>query len=47
MHNMYYLAIIWGGVFISYFLAGPTKLTPVLFFPGLWFSDGQFGNPSP
>ena len=32
MHDMYYLAIIWGGVFISYFLAGPTKLTPVLFF---------------
>lgn len=32
MHDMYYLAIIWAGVFISYFLAGPTKLTPVLFF---------------
>jgi Kef-type K+ transport system membrane component KefB len=32
MDDMYYLAIIWGGVLISYFLAGPTKLTPVLFF---------------
>jgi len=32
MHDMYYLAIIWTGVVISYFLAGPTKLTPVLFF---------------
>ncbi len=32
MLDMYYLAIIWAGVFISYFLAGPTKLTPVLFF---------------
>jgi len=32
MHDMYYLAIIWGGVLISYYLAGFTKLTPVLFF---------------
>jgi len=32
MHDMYYLAIIWGGVVISYSLSGPTKLTPVLFF---------------
>lgn len=32
MQDMYNLAIIWGGVFVSYYLAGPTKLTPVLFF---------------
>ncbi len=32
MHDMFYLAIIWGGVFVSYFLADHSKLTPVLFF---------------
>ncbi len=32
MHDMIYLAIIWGGVFVSSFLADKTKLTPVLYF---------------
>jgi len=32
MEDMLQLAIIWCGVFVSYALAGPTKLTPVLFF---------------
>ena len=32
MHDMLFLAIIWGGVFLSYFFAEKTKLTPVLYF---------------
>lgn len=32
MPDMSYLAIIWGGVLVSYYLANHTKLTPVLFF---------------
>lgn len=32
MHDMFYLAIIWSGVVVSYFLAQKTKLTPVLYF---------------
>ncbi len=32
MHDMFYLAIIWAGVFLSYFAAHKTKLTPVLYF---------------
>ena len=32
MHDMIFLAIIWAGVFLSYFLAHKTKLTPVLYF---------------
>lgn len=32
MQDMLFLAIIWAGVFLSYFLAERTKLTPVLFF---------------
>ena len=32
MHDMYFLAVIWAGVFLSYFLAHKTKLTPVLYF---------------
>ena len=32
MHDMMYLTIIWGGVFISSFMATKTKLTPVLYF---------------
>ncbi len=32
MHDMTSLAIIWSGVFVSYFLADKTKLTPVLYF---------------
>jgi len=32
MHDMLFLAIIWIGVFLSYFLAEKTKLTPVLYF---------------
>ncbi|NKB35179.1 MAG: cation:proton antiporter [Pseudomonadales bacterium] len=32
MHDMAFLAIIWSGVFLSYFLAHKTKLTPVLYF---------------
>jgi Kef-type K+ transport system membrane component KefB len=32
MHDMFFLAIIWSGVFLSYFLADKTKLTPVLYF---------------
>lgn len=32
MHDMIFLAIIWSGVFLSYFLAHKTKLTPVLYF---------------
>jgi Kef-type K+ transport system membrane component KefB len=32
MHDMAFLAIIWSGVFVSYFLAHKTKLTPVLYF---------------
>ncbi len=32
MHDMMYLAIIWGGVFISSYMANKTKLTPVLYF---------------
>lgn len=32
MHDMYFLAVIWSGVFLSSFLAHKTKLTPVLYF---------------
>ena len=32
MHDMTFLAIIWSGVFLSYFIAHKTKLTPVLYF---------------
>ena len=32
MHDMFYLAIIWSGVLLSYFMAQKTKLTPVLYF---------------
>lgn len=32
MHDMMFLAIIWSGVLLSYFLADKTKLTPVLYF---------------
>ncbi|PCJ26882.1 MAG: cation/H(+) antiporter [SAR86 cluster bacterium] len=32
MHDMFFLAIIWSGVFLSYFMAEKTKLTPVLYF---------------
>ena len=32
MDDMFFLAIIWSGVFLSYFLAHRTKLTPVLYF---------------
>jgi len=32
MHDMVFLAIIWAGVFLSYFFAEKTKLTPVLYF---------------
>ncbi len=32
MHDMFFLAIIWSGVFLSYFLAHKTKLTAVLYF---------------
>lgn len=32
MHDMFYLAIIWAGVMVSYFIAQKTKLTPVLYF---------------
>ena len=32
MQDMFFLAIIWSGVFLSYFLAAKTKLTPVLYF---------------
>ena len=32
MHDMFFLAIIWSGVFLSYFLAHKTALTPVLYF---------------
>ncbi len=32
MHDMFFLAIIWCGVILSYFLADKTKLTPVLYF---------------
>ena len=32
MHDMFFLAIIWAGVFLSYYLADRTKLTPVLYF---------------
>lgn len=32
MHDMFFLAIIWFGVFLSYYLADKTKLTPVLYF---------------
>lgn len=32
MQDMFYLAIIWSGVFLSYFMAQKTKLTPVLYF---------------
>ncbi|MDP6414597.1 MAG: cation:proton antiporter [Gammaproteobacteria bacterium] len=32
MNDMIFLAVIWAGVFLSYFMAHKTKLTPVLFF---------------
>jgi Kef-type K+ transport system membrane component KefB len=32
MHDLLFLAIIWMGVLLSYFLAEKTKLTPVLYF---------------
>ena len=32
MHDMMFLAIIWSGVFFSYYFAEKTKLTPVLYF---------------
>jgi len=32
MHDLFFLAIIWSGVFLSYFLAHKTKLTAVLYF---------------
>jgi Kef-type K+ transport system membrane component KefB len=32
MQDMLFLAIIWSGIFLSYFLADKTKLTPVLYF---------------
>lgn len=35
MHDMFFLAIIWSGVLLSYFLAHKTKLTPVLYFLAL------------
>ena len=32
MHDMFFLTIIWSGVYLSHYLAGKTKLTPVLYF---------------
>jgi len=32
MEDIFFLAIIWSGVFLSYFMAHNTKLTPVLYF---------------
>ncbi|PCI76433.1 MAG: cation/H(+) antiporter [SAR86 cluster bacterium] len=32
MHDMFFLTIIWSGVYLSHFLASKTKLTPVLYF---------------
>ena len=32
MHDMFFLTIIWSGVYLSHFLAAKTKLTPVLYF---------------
>ncbi len=32
MHDMLFLTIIWSGVYLSHYLAGKTKLTPVLYF---------------
>lgn len=32
MHDMFFLTIIWSGVYLSHFLAARTKLTPVLYF---------------
>ncbi|GJM13349.1 MAG: sodium:proton antiporter [Pseudohongiella sp.] len=32
MHDMFFLTIIWSGVYLSHFFAARTKLTPVLYF---------------
>ena len=43
MLDMYYLAIIWSGVFLCYFLAHKTKLTPVLYFLAFGSTMVNFG----